>query len=225
MQHVDELLRSLKLVHPTLLTDYRCIEWAPPAADAADDEQQSDDDNARPLPIPPLNLLASMQARQDEEEGDAAARASLPLQRRVTAQVMKNWPQHLQAAANPPSRRAKDMLQLHCVQSVPTHAEDSALRRDMPQRNDEDEASLKKHRLSFSPAAAVWGQMGRAWVPTSRVSRTTGRAPGIVTVSDYVAFFCQYFGYTDNPVLAPIAQERCRCLRYLHDSDHIHCCN
>ena len=67
--------------------------------------------------------------------------------------------------------------------------------------------------------------MGRAWVPTSRVSRTTGRAPGIVTVSDYVAFFCQYFGYTDNPVLAPIAQERCRCQRYFHDSDHIHCCN
>ena len=218
-------LSSLKLVHSTLLEEYGCIEWAPPAADAADAEQQSDDDNARPLPIPPLNLLATMQARQDEEEGDAAARASLPLQRRVTAQVMKNWPQHLQVAANPPSRRAKDMLQLHCVQSVPTHAEDSALRRDMPQRNDEDEASLKKHRLSFSPAAAVWGQMGRAWVPTSRVSRTTGRAPGIVTVSDYVAFFCQYFGYTDNPVLAPIAQERCRCQRYFHDSDHIHCCN
>ena len=121
-------------MHSTLLEEYACIEWAPPAADAAEDEQQSDDDNARPLPIPPLNLLATMQARQDEEEGDAAARASLPLQQWVTAQVMKNWPQQLQVAANPPSRRAKDMLQLHCVQSVPTHAEDSALRRDMPQR-------------------------------------------------------------------------------------------
>ena len=45
------------------------------------------------------------------------------------------------------------------------------------------------------------------------------------TVNGQPEFFCQYFGYTDNPVLAPIAQDRCRCQRYFHDSDHIHCCN
>ena len=33
-----------------------------------------DDDSARPLSLPPLNLLASLRARQVEENGDAAAR-------------------------------------------------------------------------------------------------------------------------------------------------------
>ena len=73
-------LASLKTVHSQLLTDYGCIEWAPPAADEDDDaaavQQRVDDDaDARPLPIPPLNLLASMQARQDADGGNAAARA------------------------------------------------------------------------------------------------------------------------------------------------------
>ena len=112
-------------------------------------------------PIPPLNLLASMQARQDEDEGNAAARASLPPQRHITTRIMHQWPQHQQTAANPPSRRAQEVHQLHCPQSVPTLAEDSALRRDMPQRNDESEDALKKHRISFSPAGAVWGKMGQ----------------------------------------------------------------
>ena len=100
-------------MHSTLLEEYGCIEWAPPAADAAEAEQQSDDDNARPLPIPPLNLLASMQARQDEEEGDAAARASLPLQRRITAQVMKTWPQHLASGGQVPGQPAFSACKRH----------------------------------------------------------------------------------------------------------------
>jgi hypothetical protein len=65
-------------------------------------------------PIPPLNLLASMQARQDEDEGNAAARASLPPQRHITTRIMHQWPQHQQTAANPPSRRAQEVHQLHC---------------------------------------------------------------------------------------------------------------
>ena len=101
------------------------------------------------LPIPPLNLLASMQARQDADEGNAAARASLPPQRHITTRIMHQWPQHQQTAANPPSRRAQEVHQLHCPQSVPTLAEDSALRRNMPQRNDESEDALKQHRISF----------------------------------------------------------------------------
>ena len=106
-----------------------------------------------------------MQARQDEDEGNAAARASLPPQRQITARIMRQWPQHLQTAANPSPRRAQDVHQLHCPQSAPTLAEDSALRRNMPQRNDKSEDALKRHRISFSPAGAVWGKMGQAWIP------------------------------------------------------------
>ena len=54
-------------------------------------------------------------------------------------------------------------------------AEDSALRRNMPQRNDESEDALKKHRISFSPAGAVWGKMGQAWIPDSRNFRSCAR--------------------------------------------------
>ena len=43
--------------------------------------------------------------------------------------------------------------------SVPMLDETSALHGNMPQRNDEEGG--KQPRLSFSPAASVWGQMGR----------------------------------------------------------------
>ena len=159
---------------------------------------------------------------------------------------MKHWQPHSQVAANPPFQRARDVHQLHFAQSVPTiHAEDSALRRNMPQHNNEnEEAPLAqtqhtdepyfvrdklprsrhlgervdavrslgpakelpfKHRLTFAPAAAVWGQMDRSWTDVARTSRTAET----ITTADYVALFCQsccqYLGYTD-PVLAPIAQ-------------------
>ena len=38
-------------------------------------------------------------------------------------------------------------------------------------------------------------------------------------MTDYVAFFYQYFGFTNNPVLAPFAHERCRCRRYFMGGD------
>ena len=113
------------------------------------------------------------------------------------------------------------MHQLHFAQSVPTHAEESALRRNMPQHNNENEEALKKHRHTFAPAAAVWGQMGRLWTDIARTSRTAET----ITTADYVAFFYQYLGYTDDTVLAPIAQEQCRCCAYFHESDHINCIN
>ena len=215
-------------MHSQLLTDYGCTEWAPPAPDAAAAAaaQRHDGDdvdaNARPLLIPPLNLLASLQARQAEDEGDDADRASIPPQRRITTAIMRQWPQHVRTAANPPFRRAQEVHQLHCTQSVPTLAEDSALRRRMPQREDDNEDTIRKHCLSFSPAGAVWGKMGCPWLPARE--RRHSRLQ-LVTSSDYVAFFCQFFGYTDNPVLAPIAQEPCRCQRYRHDSDHVNCCS
>jgi len=40
-------------------------------------------------------------------------------------------------------------------------------------------------------------------------------------VADYVAFFGQYLGYKDDPVLAAIAHERCRCRCYFHVSDRM----
>jgi len=87
----------------------------------------------------------------------------------------------------------------------------------MPQHNNENEEALKKHRHTFAPAAAVWGQMGRLWTDIARTSRTAET----ITTADYVAFFYQYLGYTDDTVLAPIAQEQCRCCAYFHESDHI----
>jgi hypothetical protein len=97
------------------------------------------------------------------------------------------------------------------------------LRRDMPQRNGEEED--KQPRLSFSPAASVWGPIGRAWTTGKHnMSRTTET----ITVEEYVACFHQYFGFTNIPVLAPFAQERCRCQRYLVGGDcgrdHVNCC-
>jgi hypothetical protein len=83
---------------------------------------------------------------------------------------------------------------LHHTQSVPMLDETSALHGNMPQRNDEEGG--KQPRLSFSPAASLWGQMGRA--------RTTGgrnapRTTESITEKDYVAFFHQFFGLTNNP--------------------------
>ena len=61
---------------------YNCKEWAPPPnanAPAPGAPAPELDDNARPLSLPPLNLIASLRVRQDEENGDADARPSLPL--------------------------------------------------------------------------------------------------------------------------------------------------
>jgi hypothetical protein len=60
---------------------YNCKEWAPPPnanAPAPGASAPELDDNARPLSLPPLNLIASLRVRQDEENGDAAARLEAP---------------------------------------------------------------------------------------------------------------------------------------------------
>ena len=81
---------------------------------------------------------------------------------------------------------------------------------------EEIEEVLKKHSLSFSPAAAVWTDGSRMVDNHTHVANHRETIPG----ADYVAFFCQYLGYTDDPVLAAIAHEHCRC-RYFHVSDHM----
>jgi len=86
---------------------------------------------------------------------------------------MKHWQPHSQVAANPPFQRARDVHQLHFAQSVPTiHAEDSALRRNMPQHNNENEEALKKRRLTFAHSCSGVGSMGRSWIDIVRTSRT-----------------------------------------------------
>ncbi len=70
-------LQTLKQLHGNLLTHYNCTEWAPPLADdppATDTPAQGhDNDSARPLSLPPLNLLASLCVWQDEDNVEVAA--------------------------------------------------------------------------------------------------------------------------------------------------------
>ncbi len=111
-----------------------------------------------------------MRVRQDEDNGEVAARPSLPPERQVTKHIVQTWTLHKQMLQNPPSDRMRDVHMLHHTQSVSMLDETSVLHGDMPQRNDEEGG--KQPRLS--PASSVWGQMGRAWTTGCRNAlRTT----------------------------------------------------
>ena len=84
---------------------------------------------------------------------DADARPSLPPQRRVTKQIMQEWGRHQIALRNPPTDRMRDVHKLHITQSVPMLDENSALRPNMPQRDDDEGGTPK--RLSFCSLAAA----------------------------------------------------------------------
>ena len=61
------------------MVNLNVFQWAPHDAPAPDAPAQGhDDDSARPLSLPSLNLLASLRVRQDEDNGKADARPSLP---------------------------------------------------------------------------------------------------------------------------------------------------
>jgi hypothetical protein len=136
---------------------------------------------------------------------------------------MQNWLLHQQMLRNPPTTRMRDVHMLHHTQSVLMIDENSALRGNMPQRNDEEGG--KTPRLSFSPASSVWGQMGRPWTTIGRGEAHTTEK---ITEADYVAFFHQFFGFTNNPALAPFANVQCPCQRYVMGGDgawdHINSC-
>jgi len=106
-------------------------------------------------------------------------------------------------------RRCGIRLRNACVMCTCLIDENSAMRGNIPQRNDEEGG--KQPRLSFSPAASVWGPMGRAWTTDGRNAPRTTESN---TEKDYVAFFHQFFGLTNNPALAPFANVPCRCQRY-----------
>jgi hypothetical protein len=151
-------LQHSKQLHGNLLTLYNCSEWAPPppagpaAAPAPDAPAQGHDvDNAHPLSLPLLNLLASLRAWQDEENGENIVRPSLPPQRQVIKRIMQQLTLHKRMLRNLPTDRMRDVRLLHCTQSVPLLGEHSALRRNMLQRNDEEGG--KTTRISFSPAS------------------------------------------------------------------------
>jgi hypothetical protein len=93
-----------------------------------------------------------------------------------TAHDLRKWLRHERIQRDPPDERMRDVHKLHHTQSVPMLDERSALHGNMPQRNDEEGG--KQPRLSFSPAASVWGQMGRAWATLlSRMCHAAARAP------------------------------------------------
>ena len=151
-------LQTLKQLHGNLLTHYNCTELAPPLADDAPapdaPAQGHDDDSARPLSLPPLNLLASLRVRQDEDNGEVAARPSLPPQRQVTKHIMQTWTLHEQMLQNPPTDSIRDVHMLHQTQSVPMLDETSALHGNMPQHNDEGAAATSLFlpcRVSVGP--------------------------------------------------------------------------
>ncbi len=76
----------------------------PPNTNAPEPGAPELDENARPLSLPPLSLIASLRVRQDVENGDADAHPSLPLQRRVTKHIIREWDRHKIALSNPPIR-------------------------------------------------------------------------------------------------------------------------
>ena len=117
---------------------------------------------------------------------------------------MQTWTLHEQMLRNPPTDRMRDVHMLHQSQSVPMLDETSALHGNMPQHKLHNNVEGCKHpRLAFSPATSVWGQMGRAWTTGGRSAPRTTEA---ITENDYVAFFHQFFGLTNNPALAPFCE-------------------
>jgi hypothetical protein len=73
---------------------------------------------------------------------------------------MTKWLKHEQMLRNPPTDLMRDVHMLHHTHLVHMLDEKTPQHGNMPQRNDEE--SGKQPRLSFSPAASVWGQIGRA---------------------------------------------------------------
>jgi hypothetical protein len=110
-------LRTPKQLHDQLLMHYNCTEWGPPPdADAHAPNapaQERDDDNARPLSLPPLNLLASLRGRQDVENGSCCCSP-------VATSATSGHTAHQGRAHDPPNERMRDVHKLHHIQSVPT---------------------------------------------------------------------------------------------------------
>jgi hypothetical protein len=108
---------------------------------------------------------------------------------------MQTWTLHEQMLRNPPTDRMRDVHMLYHTQSVPILDETSALHGNMPKHNHAEGG--KQPRLAFSPAASVWGKMGRAWTTGGRGASRTSEA---ITENDYVASF---INSSDSPTTLP----------------------
>ena len=151
-------LVALQHMHNELCQEYNCVEgMQDPPADAADadaDGARADGNGPRPavpLSLPPLNHLASQHVSEEEEA------CRLPLQRRVTSQVMRHWAQHTAIADNAPSARQRHLDALHktlaCDAISRTKAGEpghSILQTDVPDGEDLD-CEPSKRRIGIHP--------------------------------------------------------------------------
>ena len=211
-------LVDLKHTHACLLQDYQCVEGAP-AADAA--IANDNDDEVRPAPhlsLPPLNMLARQHLLSEEE---VVAGNCLPLQRRVTTQIMRNWAPHLTAQAQPASIRCQHLRMLHskvtvnATSRVPEGAAGHSILQDnMPDDEDMDCDEARKKKLTYCPAAHP-------------ACLFLGKARSAVTDKDWQSWMCQFLGVS-IPALVPLWKERrvCACGRHVIDEygDHVHTC-
>jgi len=80
------------------------------------------------------------------------------------------------------------------------------------------------NHVSLSPLPR---QCWARW-PWTTGCRGAPRTTEAITENDYVAFFHQFFGLTNNPALAPFANVPCPCQRYFMGGegawDHINSC-
>ena len=96
-------LVDLKDTHTCLIQEHNCVEAAPDAAPADAGADNTEARAAALLSLPPLNMLAQQQTLSDEEIG---AGCLLPVQSRVTRQVMRHWAPHVAGKEAPPNVRS-----------------------------------------------------------------------------------------------------------------------
>ena len=223
-------LVALQHMHNELCQEYNCVEgMQDPPADAADadaDGARADGNGPRPavpLSLPPLNHLASQHVSEEEEA------CRLPLQRRVTSQVMRHWAQHTAIADNAPSARQRHLDALHktlaCDAISRTKAGEpghSILQTDVPDGEDLDCEPSKRKKYRYSPAAFLSCFM---LIRPSDPSSSTW--PVAERKATWSSWFCQYIG-VPIPKLqqATSPQLVCPCNRHIIDvhGDHIHTC-
>ena len=244
-------LLALKDLHQSLINQHGFREWAPPpaggpaaapapiaaggpaagAAHAPLADQPANADAVAPS-LPPLNLLATIQAfSQEADDDDDAERrqdqAKLLSQREVTKQIMTH--RHANAPAAPWTR-GQQMLALRHKQTIPTLgqaegpgvSDPSILQSIMPHQVADDDAGAdaaagagnapKRHMLTHAPAGCTLaGPMYMTW-RKPRLGKT-----------EYQAWFCQQLGL-EPPCLTPHLGQPCPCGLYTIDADHLHTC-
>ena len=133
------------------------------------------------ISLPPLNLLASLRVRQDENNGQVAARPSISPQRQFTKalwippqrtkHIMQTWTLHEQMLRNPPTDRMRDVHMLHQTHQCPCLMRPlscMAICRNATTRR------AASNNVSLSPLPR---QCGARWVVHGRQAAEMRRAP------------------------------------------------